>query len=133
VGNFPNETGNGSHDDQPSKDRRKSTQAGVVGHYSPAACHDGIPRGASRSDPRSLYPSPSFGPIRGKAYLASPPITFARPAAVAELTLPSVSASLDHWQLPKRCRSKPPRIAFALVRGRADTYGQIGAQDEGIE
>jgi len=67
VGNFPNETGNGSHDDQPSKDRRKPTQAGVVGHYSPAACHDGIPRGASRSDPRSLYPSPSFGPIRGKA------------------------------------------------------------------
>ena len=68
-----------------------------------------------------------------QSLLASPPITFARPAAVAELTLPSVSASLDHWQLPKRCRSKPPRIAFALVRGREDTYGQIGAQDEGIE
>jgi hypothetical protein len=45
----------------------------------------------------------------------------------------SVPTSFDHGQLSKRCRSKPPRIALALIRGRKDTDGQIGAQHEGIE
>ena len=40
---------------------------------------DGIPCGDSRSDPRSLYPIPSFGPDSRQSLLASPPITFARP------------------------------------------------------
>ena len=45
----------------------------------------------------------------------------------------SKSSPLDHRQLTKGRRFKSRAVALALVRGREETYGQIGAQHQGIE
>ena len=85
-------------DDQPSKDRRKSTQAGVVGHYSPAACHDGIPVAPHAQIPAAYNPSLDLGPFEAKPTWLAHRSRSPDPRRSPSLTLPSVSASLDHWQ-----------------------------------